>query len=85
MKRGWNFTWMFFWVFKRNSTVVDACLQMANEAVSNYHYPCLVVGNLVTIPKSGEEETKNVLARVMLVDAGSPVGVGYGVVDEIVG
>jgi hypothetical protein len=55
------------------------------EAVSNYHYPCLVVGNLVTIPKSGEEETKNVLARVMLVDAGSPVGVGYGVVDEIVG
>jgi hypothetical protein len=23
---------------------------MANEAVSNYHYPCLVVGNLVTIP-----------------------------------
>jgi hypothetical protein len=60
-------------------------LEQANEAVSNYHYPCLVVGNLVTIPKSGEEETKNVLARVTLVDAGSPVGVGYGVVDEIVG
>jgi hypothetical protein len=53
--------------------------------VSKYHYPCLVVGNLVTIPKFGEEETKNVLARVTLVDAGPPVGVGYGVVDEIVG
>jgi hypothetical protein len=78
-------TWMFFWVFKRNSTVVDSCLQMANEAVSKYHYPCPVVGNLVTIPKFGEEETKNVLARVTLVDAGPPVGVGYGVVDEIVG
>jgi hypothetical protein len=27
---------------------------MANEAVSKYHYPSLVVGNLVTIPKSGD-------------------------------
>jgi hypothetical protein len=84
-EKGMEITWMFFWVFKRNSTVVDSCLQMANEAVSKYHYPCLVVGNLVTIPKSREEETKNVLARVTLVDAGPPVGVGYGVVDEIVG
>jgi hypothetical protein len=52
---------------------------MANEAVSKYHYPSLVVGNLVTIPKSGEEETKNVVSRVTFVDAGPPVGVGYGV------
>ena len=84
-EKGMELTWMFFWVFKRNSTVVDACHQMANEAVCKYHYPCLVVGNLVTIPKSGEEETKNVLARVTLVDGGPSVGVGYGVVDEIVG
>lgn len=84
-EEGMELTWMFCWVFKRNSAVVDACLQMANEAVSKYHYPSLVVGNLVTIPKSGEEETKNVVSRVTFVDAGPPVGVGYGVVDEIVG
>jgi uncharacterized Fe-S cluster-containing radical SAM superfamily protein len=58
-EKGMELTWMFCWVFKRNSAVVDACLQMANEAVSKYHYPSLVVGNLVTIPKSGEDETKN--------------------------
>jgi len=84
-EKGMELTWMFFWVFKRNSAVVDACLQMANEAVSKYQYPCFVVGNLVTIPKSGEEETKYVVSRVTLVDADPPVGVGYGVVDEIVG
>jgi hypothetical protein len=32
-EKGMELTWMFFWVFKRNSTVVDARLQMANEAV----------------------------------------------------
>ena len=84
-EKGMELTLMFCWVFKRNSAVVDACLQMANEDVSKYHYPSLVVGNLVTIPKSGEEETKNVVSRVTFVDAGPPVGVGYGVVDEIVG
>ena len=69
-EKGMELTWMFFWVFKRNSTVVNSCLQMANEAVSKYHNPFLVVGNLVTIPKSREEEIKNVLARVTLVDTG---------------
>ena len=84
-EKGMELTWMLCWVFKRNSAVVEACLQMANEDVSKYHYPSLVVGNMVTIPKSGEEETKNVVSRVTFVDAGPPVGVGYGVVDEIVG
>jgi hypothetical protein len=49
-EKGMELTWMFFWVFKRNSTVVDSCLQMANEAMPKYQYPCLFGGNLVTIP-----------------------------------
>jgi hypothetical protein len=58
IEMGWNLPGCSFGSSKETA-VVDACLQIANEYVSKYHYPCLV-GNLVTIPKSGEEETKNV-------------------------